>query len=211
MKYVQLSCEEFTNETFSKAAVPGGGGVAALVGALGTALAGMVGNLTTGKKKYAEYEQDIQRILAEASELTASLLEMIDQDAENFLPLSKAYGLPQETEEEKKVKSETLQSALKVACEGPIDIVRAAYKAIELHDELAIKGSTLALSDVGVGVQLLRSALISGWLNVLININMINDEEYVSKIRTELEPIVEDGTKRCDEICDKVIKALDKK
>ena len=211
MKYVQLSCEEFTNETFSKAPVPGGGGVAALVGALGTALAGMVGNLTTGKKKYAEYEQDIQRILSEASELTASLLEMIDQDAENFLPLSKAYGLPQETEEEKKFKSDTLQAALKVACEGPIDIVRATYKAIELHDELATKGSTLALSDVGVGVQLLRSALISGWLNVLININMINDEEYVSRIRNELEPIVESGAKRCEEICDKVIKALDKK
>ena len=210
MKYVQLSCEEFTNETFSKAAVPGGGGVAALVGALGTALAGMVGNLTAGKKKYAEYEEDIQRILAEAEELKADLLDMIDQDAENFLPLSKAYGLPQETDEEKKVKKETMQAALKVACEGPIDIVRASYKAIELHDELALKGSALALSDVGVGVQLLRAALISGWLNVLININMIEDAEYVSKIREELEPLVESGKVRCEEICGRVIKALDK-
>ena len=210
MKYVQMSCEEFTNETFSKAAVPGGGGVAALVGALGTALAGMVGNLTAGKKKYAEYEEDIQRILAEAEKLKSDLLGMIDQDAENFLPLSKAYGLPQETEEEKKIKKETMQAALKVACEGPIDIVRASYKAIELHDELALKGSALALSDVGVGVQLLSAALVSGWLNVLININMIEDAEYVSEIREELEPLVESGRIRCEEICSRVIKALDK-
>ena len=210
MKYVQLSCEEFTNETFSKAAVPGGGGVAALVGALGTALAGMVGNLTAGKKKYAEYEEDIQRILAEAETLKSDLLGMIDQDAENFLPLSKAYGLPQGTEEEKKIKKETMQAALKVACEGPIDIVRASYKAIELHDELAVKGSALALSDVGVGVQLLSAALVSGWLNVLININMIEDAEYVSQIREELEPMVENGRIRCEEICARVIKALDK-
>ena len=96
----EKKCTEFVEALYSKAAVPGGGGAAALVGAVGTALAGMVGNLTTGKKKYAEFEEDIQRILKEAQALQDRLLAMIDEDAENFLPLSKAYGLPKETEEE---------------------------------------------------------------------------------------------------------------
>lgn len=210
MKYMQLGCDKFVDETFSKAPVPGGGGVAGLVGALGTALAGMVCNLTTGKKKYAQYEEDIQRLTKEAEAIKNSFLNMIDQDAENFLPLSKAYGLPTETDEQKKAKNEILQDALKVACGVPIDLVRTSYKAIALHEELAVKGSALALSDVGVGVQLLRSALVSGWLNVLINISMISDAEYVSELRKELEPMVEDGTKQCDEIYEKVRAALDK-
>ena len=151
---------------FSKEPVPGGGGVSAIVGALGVALGGMVCNLTTGKKKYAEYEEDIQRIMKDAEVLKNQLMDMIDQDAENFLPLSKAYGLPRETEEEKAYKAQVMEDCLKVACSVPIDIVKTAFEAIKLHEELAVKGSKLALSDVGVGVALLRSAILGGWLNV---------------------------------------------
>ncbi len=104
MNYAELTCTKFVDETFSKAPVPGGGGVASLVGALGVALGGMVCNLTTGKKKYAQYEEDIQRIMKEAEELKTTMMGMIDQDARNFLPLSKAYGLPTSTDEEKKYK-----------------------------------------------------------------------------------------------------------
>jgi formiminotetrahydrofolate cyclodeaminase len=210
MKYAQMGCDKFVDETFSKAPVPGGGGVSALVGALGVALGGMVCNLTTGKKAYAQYEEDIQRIMKEADALKVNMMDMIDQDAENFLPLSKAYGLPKETEEQKKFKEETLEAALKVACGVPVDIVRVSFDAIKLHEELAEKGSKLALSDVGVGVQLLRSALIGGWLNVVININMIKDQDYVANIRKELVPLVENGVKICDNVYEKVLKTLEK-
>lgn len=210
MGYAQKSCTDFVAETFSKAPVPGGGGVSALVGALGTALGGMVCNLTTGKKSYAQYEDDIQRIMAEAQKLTDELTAMIDKDAENFLPLSKAYGLPKETDEEKAYKEKTLEECLKVACSVPCDIVRVSYKAVLLQEELAVKGSKLALSDVGVGAVLLRGAMQGGWLNVLINISMIKDEAYVKAVREELEPLLAKGVALCDEIYNKVQTTLDK-
>lgn len=200
----QWSCEKFVDETFSKAPVPGGGGVAALVGSIGVALAGMVCNLTTGKKKYAEYEEDIQRIIKEAETLKADLLALIDKDAENFLPLSKCYGLPAETEEEKAIKEQKMQEALLVAISAPIEIVRISYEAIKLHEELAEKGSKLAVSDVGCGVVALKAAMQSGWLNVMINLKSIHDEAYVKSVEDELLPKIAEGEKLADAIYENV-------
>ena len=200
----QWSCEKFLDETFSKAPVPGGGGVAALVGSIGVALAGMVGNLTTGKKKYAEYQSDIERILTDARALQDELLSLIDKDAENFYPLSQCYGLPAETDEEKAIKEEKMQAALKVAITAPIEIVKLSYKAIKLHEELMTKGSKLAVSDVGCGVVCLKAALQSGWLNVMINLKSITDEAYVKSITDELLPLVIDGEKLADNIYENV-------
>lgn len=210
MKISEKTCIEFVNVLASKSAVPGGGGAAALVGAIGMALGSMVCNLTIGKKKYAEYEESVNEILVKAREIEKKLLSMIDKDAKNFLPLSKAYGLPNSTEEEKKIKEEIMENALKVACEVPIDIVRVCFDAIKLHEDLVDKGSKLAISDVGVGVQCLRAAILSGKLNVVININSIKDMEYVETIRKEVNSVVEEGVKICDEVYAKVEKALGK-
>lgn len=210
MSISEKSCVEFVEVLASKSAVPGGGGAAALVAGVGMALGSMVCNLTIGKKKYAEYEESIKSILEKAEKLEKDLLSMIDQDAECFLPLSKAYGLPTNTEEEKQFKAETMENALKVACEVPINIVRACYEAIKLHEDLVDKGSRLAISDVGVGVQCLRAAILSGQLNVVININSIKDQDYVDKVRTEVNKLVEDGVKICDEVYSKVEIALGK-
>lgn len=210
MKISEKTCIEFVNVLASKSAVPGGGGAAALVGAIGMALGSMVCNLTMGKKKYAEYEESVKEILVKAREIEKKLLSMIDKDAKNFLPLSKAYGLPNSTEEEKKIKEEIMENALKVACEVPIDIVRVCFDAIKLHEDLVDKCSKLAISDVGVGVQCLRAAILSGKLNVVININSIKDMEYVETIRKEVNSVVEEGVKICDEVYAKVEKALGK-
>lgn len=210
MKISEKTCIEFVEVLASKSAVPGGGGAASLVGAIGMALGSMVCNLTIGKKKYAEYEESIKEILAKAGDIEKKLLSMIDEDAENFLPLSKAYGLPTSTEEEKKIKEETMEKALKVACEVPINIVRVCFDAIKLHEDLVDKGSRLAISDVGVGVQCLRAAILSGQLNVVININSIKDKEYVAKVKNEVDTLVEEGVKICDEVYAKVEKALGK-
>ncbi|WP_213975235.1 cyclodeaminase/cyclohydrolase family protein [Tepidanaerobacter acetatoxydans] len=208
MKLADKTCNEFVNELASKSPVPGGGGAAALVGAIGVALSSMVCNLTTGKKKYAQFEDDIQDILKKAQELQNSLMQMIDEDAENFLPLSKAYGMPKGTEQERKLKEETLEKALKQACEVPIKIVKACYDAIKLHAELVDKGSRLAISDVGVGVQCLRAAIISGQLNIVININSIKDSVYVDRIKKEVMPLVKEGVNLADEVYEKVEQIL---
>lgn len=210
MKIAQKTCIEFVDVLASKNAVPGGGGAAALVGSIGMALGSMVCNLTIGKKKYAEHEDVIKEILLKANKIEKDLLDMIDKDSECFLPLSKAYGLPKSTSEEIKIKEETMENALKLACEVPIDIVKICYEAIKLHEELVDKGSKLALSDIGVGIQCLRAALLSGQLNVLININSIKDEEYVKNIRSEIDELVSKGTKICDEVYAKVEIALGK-
>lgn len=210
MKFADMTCNEFVDKLASKSPVPGGGGVAALVGAIGVALSSMVCNLTTGKKRYAEFENDIQNILKKAADLQQDLMQMIDEDAENFLPLSKAYGMPKDTEEERQLKEETLEKALKQACEVPVQIVKACYEAIKLHSELVDKGSRLAVSDVGVGVQCLRAAIISGWLNIIININSIKDEDYVNKVRKETEDLVKEGVILADKIYEKVESILKK-
>ncbi|WP_250673673.1 cyclodeaminase/cyclohydrolase family protein [Paraclostridium ghonii] len=210
MKIAQKSCIDFVDVLASKSAVPGGGGSAALTGAIGVALGSMVCNLTIGKKKYAEYEESVKSILEKARSLEKDLLNMIDEDAQCFLPLSKAYGLPSSTEEEKKIKAETMESALKIACEVPIKIVKVCYESIKLHEDLVDKGSRLAISDVGVGVQCLRAAILSGQLNVVININSIKDEQYVESVRNEVNRLVEDGVRICDEVYKKVEIALNK-
>ena len=207
-KIAQKSCVDFIEVLASKAALPGGGGAAALAGAIGMALGSMVCNLTTGKKKYAQYEEAIQEILEKAAKLEEELLSMIDKDAEGFFPLSKAYGLPTTTEEEKQYKAETMEKCLKVACEVPMNIVRLCYDSIKLHEELVDKGSKLAISDVGCGVQCLRAAILSGQLNVIINVNSMKDREYAEKIEKECNQLVDDGVKICDEVYEKVLVAL---
>ena len=152
----------------------------------------------------------MKEILAKAGKLERELLEMIDKDAEEFYPLSQAYGLPTSTEEEKHIKEETMQKALKVACEVPINIVRVCYKAIKLHQELVDKGSRLAISDIGVGVQCLRAAILGAELNVVINVNSIKDQEYVDRVNAEMKELVEGGVQICDEVFKKVEVALGK-
>jgi formiminotetrahydrofolate cyclodeaminase len=207
---VEGSCVDFAQKLASKEAVPGGGGAAALVGAIGTALASMVVNLTLGKKKYAEYEETNKDIMAKAQKIQEELLDMVDLDAEHFLPLSIAYGMPKDTEEERALKEETMEKCLIQACQVPVDIVKKSYEAILLHQELVDKGSKLAISDVGVGVQCLRAALISGWINVVININMIKSEDYVATINQEVKPLVAQGTAIADEVYAQVEAMLSK-
>ncbi len=117
---------QFIKALSSKAPVPGGGGASALAGAIGTALASMVGNLTSGKKKYAEYQPDIERILEEAERLTTKLLQLIEEDAAVFEPLSKAYGLPKGTPEELAHKEEVMEGALYEASLVPLRIMETA-------------------------------------------------------------------------------------
>ena len=210
MKLADKSCTDFIEVLASKAATPGGGGGSAIVGAIGMALGGMVCNLTIGKKKYAQYDEKVKGILKRAYELQAELLKMVDADAECFLPLSKAYGMPKDTEEQKKIKAETLEKCLKKACGVPVSIVKQAYEAIKLHEALVDNCSKLAISDVGVGVQCLRAAIVGAQLNVMININSIKDAEYVKKVKADTEPLVEEGIKIADEVYEKVVSALSK-
>lgn len=210
IRYAEKKCPEFIELLSSQAPAPGGGAAAALVAAIGTALAGMVGNLTQGKKKYAPYEEDVQRMLKESQALQKRLLTLIDEDAENFLPLAKAYGLPSTTEKEQADKEKILERATKRACQAPLEMIEIALKVIKIHEELAIKGSRLAISDVAVGVQCLRAAIISAWVNVLINMRTINDEAYVADLQKRFKPMMAQGIKICDKVFADIVEILEK-
>ena len=120
MSIADKTCSEFVEILGTKAPVPGGGGASALVGAVGTALGSMVASLTVGKKKYADVEEEMQNLRDKAVGLQKELLHLVDRDAEVFEPLSKAYGMPKETEAEKAEKARVMEAALKDACMVPM-------------------------------------------------------------------------------------------
>jgi formiminotetrahydrofolate cyclodeaminase len=187
MSFIELPLLSFTEALSSGAPVPGGGGAAALVGAVGTSLASMVANLTTGKKKYALYEADIQSILEKTAALRLRLLSLIEEDARYFEPLSRAYGLPKDEPH----RDEIMEAALREACTAPLAIMKALAEAIGLHAALAKKGSRLAISDVGAGVIFCKSALMGASLNILINVRMMKDQSYAKALQRETEDLIE--------------------
>lgn len=140
----------------------------------------------------------ISRTLDEASELQDELLSLIQKDAEVFEPLSKAYGLPKDTEEDKQRRDMVLETALKHACSIPLKIMEKSLTAISLHEKLLTKGSRIVISDVGVGVLLCKSALMGAGLNVFINTSLMKDKGYAEKINTQVNDWLIDGIKRAD-------------
>ncbi len=197
---LESNAAQFITALSSKEPVPGGGGASAYVGALGMALGLMVGNLTVGKKKYQDVEADIIANMEKGQAIIDRLKELVKEDAEAFYPLSQAYGLPKNTEEEIRIKDETLQKALVQAALVPLEIARTCAEAIDLHEELARKGSRIAISDVGVGVIFAKAALEGAKLNVLINTQIMKDQELKQKTEAELEEIVRVYTQKADKI-----------
>lgn len=204
MKYEELTLDSFACELASGAPVPGGGGAAALVGALGAALSSMVGNLTSGKKKYAQYEADIQRIIQEAEGLRRELLACIGEDAKCFEPLSKAYGIPKDDPR----RDEVMEETLKFACSAPMSIMRLSAKTIELHSELAEKGSALMLSDVGVGALCCKAALLGASLSVFINIRLMKDRTQAESLKSEADGLIEKYSALADKTYERVLEKL---
>jgi formiminotetrahydrofolate cyclodeaminase len=210
MSMLDKTCSAFVEVLASKAPVPGGGGAAAMGGAIGMALSNMVGNLTVGKKKYADVEGEVKELIARGEAIILKLKRLVDRDAEVFEPLSKAYGLPKNTPEEAKFKEETMEKCCKEACAVPMDIMREAFEGIKVHARMGQIGTMIAISDVGCGVAFLKSALIAGSLNVIINLNTIKDPQFLSATRKEMDDLLETGSKMADDTLSLVLSKLKK-
>lgn len=205
-----LSCKDFAEELASKKPVPGGGGAAAMVAALGAALNTMVVNFSYGKKKFIDIKDKHEELIKRGEILRVKLMDLVDKDAEVFEPLSRAYAMPSASEEEKALKSETMQKCLMDACSAPMETLEFSYDAILLHEQTADISSKNIISDVGVGVQFLKAALNSAYLNVLINLNSMDDENYVRIQKEKAEKLVDEGTKIADQVYEKVLIILNK-
>jgi glutamate formiminotransferase/formiminotetrahydrofolate cyclodeaminase len=207
-KLIDMSLRDFTDELSRDSPAPGGGSVAAINGALGAALASMVANLTYGKKKYAEVWEDMLKVGEKAQELKDTFIGLIDEDTQAFDALMAAMKLPKKSEEEKKIREIEIEKATKKAIDVPLKTLRKSVEIFELADELAEKGNPNALSDAGVSALTAYAAAYGAYLNVLINLSGISDEEYVKRTREEAENLIKEAEEKKDKVMEKVLSKL---
>ncbi len=200
MDFSSMSCSDFVNVLASSEPVPGGGGASALVGAVGAALGSMVANLTIGKKKYADVEENMRECLQKAEDLQSRLLDLIRQDAEAFAPLAAAYGMPKTTVEEMMAREAVMEPALREAAAVPLAIMETCCEALDVMHELALKGSRLVISDAGVGAACCRAALQGASLNVFINTRSMSDRDAATQINRRAKIMLDDYIPLADRI-----------
>ncbi|MBQ9250178.1 MAG: cyclodeaminase/cyclohydrolase family protein [Oscillospiraceae bacterium] len=203
-KWMLHSCAAFTEKLASRDPVPGGGGAAALMGALGAALCEMAGNLTVGKKKYAVYEDDLRRMITEADALRQRLLELIDEDARAFVPLSKAYSLPKDSPD----YEDTLRFVTINACKAPYEMMESCAKAVTLLEEMQEKCSVLMISDVGCGAIAAKAALEAAAMNVFINTRSLPGDGEALLMELKAEALLSEYVPRAQKIADSVMESL---
>ncbi|MFW6148668.1 MAG: cyclodeaminase/cyclohydrolase family protein [Atribacterota bacterium] len=179
--------KKFMDTLASKSATPGGGSVAALTGAMGSALVSMVGNLTLGKEKYQEVEDDIKNILKKSEKLRNELENLAERDVEVFNQFMATLKLPKETKEQKKERKEKMQIALFEAANVPLEVARKCQELLDICQEIAEKGNKNVISDAGVGAILAQAAFDSAILNVKVNLPMIRDERIKEELNTEIK------------------------
>jgi len=198
----------FLDELASSAPAPGGGSVAALSGALGAALISMVCNLTVGKKRYADVQEDIKALLAQSEALRKELVELLEADVRVYTEVSRAMKMPRATEEEKAARTAAMQKALKAATDVPMQVAEACVKVMDLCQPAAEKGNVNAVSDAGVAVLMAEAGLRSAALNILINLAWIKDETFVAENRAKLDALLEGKPAMRDEVYQLVVDKL---
>ena len=202
--FTRNSCREFVSTLASDAPVPGGGGAAALVGAVGTALGNMVGSLTVGKKRYADVESELRELMAQCRAIEDALLDQVRADAEGFEPLARAYGIPKDDPDRERI----LEEATLEACRAPLAIMELCCRAVDAVEVFAEKGSRIAVSDAGCAAACLKAALQSASLNVFINTKSLKDRTQAEALNRKVGTMLETSAARADAVFARVFAAL---
>lgn len=192
----ELKINGFLGKLGSSDAVPGGGGASALAGAVGASLGLMVGSLTVGKKKYADVEDDIKRMMAEMEGISEHLEDCINKDAEMFAPLAEAYRIPKD----EPGRDETLEKCLRDAAATPFEIMELCCRAIELLEEFAVKGSKMVVSDAATGAAVCKGALMGAAVNVRVNTRLMKDREYAADLDAKADAMITEYTARAEAV-----------
>ena len=203
-----MDMKDFLNVLASKEPVPGGGGACGYVAAVGMALGNMVLSLTTGKKKYAEYQEEIEELIVKAGDITNRLYECMDKDAKAFKPLSEAYGLPKDTEEQLEHRNKVMENALLIASEAPLSMMELIVEAIKLIDRISVIGSRLAISDAGVGITMCEAAMKGASLNVFINTKLMKDRELAEDMNFKADKMLAEAAQIEEETFGRVMDAV---
>ena len=203
----ELTVKDFLNKVAGSDPVPGGGSIAALNGALASALAAMVANLTIGKKKYAEVQEDMQAIAQEAEELMTAFTADIDRDSDAYDRVFACFKMPKDTDEEKVARSTAIQEATKYAAQVPLEVARRACTLMPRIAEVALKGNQNAVTDACVAMMSARKAVLAAVLNVRINLTSLKDAELVARLQAEADGLEQQACNQEQELLAK-IKAL---
>lgn len=186
---VNKTVKEFVEATASNEPVPGGGSVAALTASIAAALCEMVANLTIGKKKYVEVEDEMKEISQKLNSCRQALLEYIDKDAQSFDEVMKAYGMPKDTDEEKAARSAAIQESMKDAAAVPLAVAKSTFDLMEPIRAVVVKGNSNAVTDGAVAAMMARTGVLGALYNVKINLGSINDQDFVSKVSADVAHI----------------------
>ena len=181
MKLIDKTVAGFIDELASDSPAPGGGSVSALNGAIAAALTSMVGNLTIGKKKYADVEEEMRDIVSRVTEIQKELLEAVDKDSDAFNVVFAAFKWPKETEEEKEARSAEIQRGTKIAADVPMRVAEKAAELMPLIEKVIMKGNQNSITDACCAMMACRYAVIGALLNVRINLGSIKDETFVKE------------------------------
>src|SRR5262249_43756649 len=199
------SIEHFLDELASRNATPGGGSAAALMGAMGAALLSMVCNLTIGKAKYRDVEDELSAVLARTEQLRRELTQMIEEDVESFGAVMRAYAMPRQTPAESMLRTQAIQNALREAIQVPLRCCHVSREIIDLSAVVAQKGNSNLVSDAGVAALAAHAALRSGALNVMINVKAVSDRQFVASQVAELDELLSQASPAI-EACDQSVK-----
>ena len=192
--FIEKSLQEYLSVAASGEEVPGGGSVSAVVSALGVSMGEMVANFTKGKKKYAEFEEEISLMLVELSGIRNVLLACVDRDAEAFLKFNDVYAMPKDTEQDKAERTKAMQDCLLGAMQPPMDVMRLSLRAIKLLPALVEKGNQNLITDVGVAAIGLFAGMKAARYNVLINLKWMKDKQEVQARKVEVVQLLSDAT-----------------
>jgi len=197
---MRKTMQAFLDDLASSSPAPGGGSVAALSGALGSALTSMVCNLTIGKKKYADVEEEMKKVVVQAEHLREQFTALVDRDTQAFNKVMEAFALPRETDPQKALRAAAIREATKEATLVPLEVMKHCIDALALAQTVAAKGNTNSVSDAGVGAIMLHAALEGAALNVRTNLNSLDDPEFVGWKEDELQSLRSTGTLMLEEV-----------
>ena len=203
-KLTERDLASFAEALAARESVPGGGGAAAYAGALAAALTSMVGRFTVGKRRYAEVEDDVRRMVADADALRGRLVALIDADAAAFLPLSRAYAIPREDP----ARAEVLEEATRRAAEPPLEMVRACAEVVAVLEEMGEKGSRMLASDVACGAHLARAAMGSAAVNVYVNTGSLADRDLAARLERECDEALAEWASRAEALAARVTASI---
>jgi len=197
---VSMTLSDFLSELASGSPAPGGGSVAALSGAIGAALTSMVSNLTIGKEKYIQVQDEIKKLLNKSEQIRKELTKLIDKDTQAFNDVIKAFKLPKENEKQIELRNKAIQEGYKTAAGVPLETAKICEEILDLAKVVSEKGNRNSITDAAISAIMAKSGVDAAILNVRINLNSIKDEKFVKNVDTQLNDLNSKAIKKTDEV-----------